>query len=273
MRDKIEIKDKTTPHDTLKVSPFRKHIRKTSPHKHNSYFEIIYLTTGEGTHTIDLKKIALKPNIIFTVRQEQIHYWDIKTEPSGFVLIIKKQFVDNCSDKTIKLLISQLSSFSCLYSNDKLIEPLFDILTSECQLNKSKNSPVIEGLLKALLGKLLECTPFDENIKINSENYFERFKELLNQEKGLTNKVAHYALLLNTTPQNLNAICRKEAKQSASKIISDHIISEAKRLLIYTDLTVSEISHQLDFKDNSHFTKYFKKQTFSTPISFRKSSL
>lgn len=273
MRDKIEIKDKTTPQDSLKVSPFRKHIRKTSPHKHNSYFEIIYLTAGEGTHTIDLKKFDLKPNIIFTIRQEQIHYWDIKTEPSGFVLIIKKQFIDNCTDKSIKLLISQLSSYPCLYINDKLIESLFENLTHECQLIKGKNSPVIEGLLKALLGKLVECSSFDKKIKINPENYFQRFKDLLNKEKGLTNNVAHYALLLNTTPQNLNAICRKEANQSASKIISDHIISEAKRLLIYTDLTVSEISHQLDFKDNSHFIKYFKKQTLCTPNSFRKSSL
>jgi len=95
---------------------------------------------------------------------------------------------------------------------------------------------------------------------------------LLSNENELTNKVSHYAKLLNTTPQNLNAICRKESGQSSAEVISNYIINEAKRLLLYTDLTVSEIAGKLDFKDNSHFTKYFKRNVGDTPIAFRKAN-
>jgi AraC-like DNA-binding protein len=268
MKTELEIKDKTRQTEGLKVAPFRAHIRKTSPHKHNNYFEIIYLTKGKGSHTIDTKEYEIKTPVIFTIRKEQIHFWDIKTEPEGFVLIIKKTFIENCLDKDIKRLISELSAQTCLFPKENAAIDIFKILLHEYQEKKTANRSIIDGLLKALLAKLLESvTP---NISKNSKStIFQKFIDLLSKESELTNKVNHYARLLSTTPQNLNAICRKETEQSATEILSEHIINEAKRLLLYTDFTVSEIAHKLDFKDNSHFSKYFKRHVELTPIGFR----
>jgi AraC family transcriptional activator of pobA len=269
MNSNIKIKDKTKEHTSIKIDTFRKDVRKTSPHKHNSYFEIIYLTKGKGSHTIDTKEYEIKPPVIFTVRKEQVHFWDIQSEPEGFVLIIKKSFIDGCLDKEIKRLISELSSQTCLFPKDNSVTDIFKILLKEHHENKSSNSPVIDGLLKALLAKFLESAAINPT-KIIKNTVFEKFIDLLNRENKLTNKVNYYADLLSITPQNLNAVCRKEKEQSASKILSEYIINEAKRLLLYTDFTVSEISSKLDFKDNSHFSKYFKRHAENTPLGFRK---
>lgn len=67
MKAELEIKDKTRQTEGLKIAPFRQRIRKISPHKHNSYFEIIYLTKGKGSHTIDTKEFEIKPPVIFTI--------------------------------------------------------------------------------------------------------------------------------------------------------------------------------------------------------------
>ncbi|MFE8424409.1 MULTISPECIES: AraC family transcriptional regulator [Tenacibaculum] len=268
MKAELEIKDKTRQTEGLKIAPFRRHIIKTSPHKHNSYFEIIYLTKGKGSHTIDTKEYEIKPPVIFTIRKEQVHFWDIKTEPKGFVLIIKKSFIDNCLDKDIKRLISELSAQTCLFPKDNIAIDIFNILLNEHQENKKLNQPIIDGLLKALLAKFLEsATP--KTFKNGNSTIFQKFTALLSKEDGLKNKVNHYAKLLNTTAQNLNATCRKETGKSSAEILSEHIINEAKRLLLYTDITVSEIAHRLDFKDNSHFSKYFKRHVDQTPVGFR----
>ena len=272
MKAELEIKDKTRQNEGIKIAPFRQHIRKTSPHKHNNYFEIIYLTKGQGSHTIDAKEYEIKTPAIFTIRKEQVHYWNIITEPEGFVLIIKKSFIENCLDKDIKLFISTLSAQTCLYPKDNVAVDIFELLLNENQERKTPNRPIIDGLLKALLAKLLEsATP--NFYKNGNSTVFQKFIDLLSKENELTNKVNHYARLLNTTPQNLNAICRKEKGQSATKILSEHIISEAKRLLLYTDFSVSEIAHRLDFKDNSHFSKYFKRHVENTPIGFRNDNI
>ena len=269
MKKALEIKDKTKKAEGIKIALFRKDIRKTSPHKHNNYFEIIFLTEGTGTHTIDTNEYEIKPSQILTIRKEQVHFWDIKTEPKGFVLIIKKSFIENCLDRDIKRLISELSAQTCLFLKDAAVAEIFTILLREYQAEKNTNRPIIDGLLKALLAKILETAPSSIS-KNTTSTIFQKFIEVLNQENKLTNKVSHYASLLNITPQNLNAICRKETQQSASELLSEYIINEAKRLLLYTDFTVSEIPDKLDFIDNSHFSKYFKRHVGNTPIAFRK---
>jgi len=267
---KLQIKTKIESEKSIKVSPFRKEIRKTTPHKHNSYLEIIYLSAGKGYHGIDSKKYLVKPPVVFCVRKEQVHHWDLTKEGDGYVFILKKSFLDKSIDGGLKTLLEKLSGFSCMQLKEhKAIDNLFGMLVEECKDETSASFEVIEGLLKSLMAKIVQVAKPQEQKKVANTNLYHSFKDLLNNNQSVKNNVAFYARLLNTTPQNLNAACRKAVDQSASEILAEFIISEAKRLLIYTSNTVSEISVALDFKDNSHFVKYFKRYSGHTPQTFR----
>ena len=264
MTSKINIKDKSETGKLIKVAPFRQEIRKTEPHKHNNYFEIIYLSKGKGTHSIDYNTFQIQTPILFFVRKEQVHHWDITNIPKGFVIIIKKEFVEKSFDNELKILLSKLSGLITLQPKEhETIELILDLL------NKEDNLIVIEGLLKALFAKIFENAKTQTGKTKITSNIFQSFKDLLSKTDALQNNVSYYAKQLNTTPQNLNTICRKNANQSASNILAEYIISEAKRLLHYTDNTVSEIAFLLGFTDSSHFVKYFKRHTTKTPQSFR----
>jgi transcriptional regulator GlxA family with amidase domain len=106
------------------------------------------------------------------------------------------------------------------------------------------------------------------NKEIKSDLY-QSFIQLLNNATVVKHSVQHYAEKLNTSPQNLNAACRKAINQSATEVLAGFIISEAKRLLLYTSNTISEIAFKLEFIDASHFIKYFKRATNQTPQGFR----
>ena len=93
LTSKINIKDKSETGRFIKVAPFIQEIRKTEPHKHNNYFEIIYLSKGKGTHSVDHNSFLIKPPTIFFVRKERVHHWDITTVPKGFVIIIRKNLL------------------------------------------------------------------------------------------------------------------------------------------------------------------------------------
>lgn len=274
MSKELEIKDKSDSGQFIKIAPFRKEVRKTNPHKHNNYFEIIYLTKGKGKHFIDNIAYRIEPPMIYFVRREQVHHWELQTVPAGYVLILKKAFMDKSLDSDLKVIFEKLSNISNLRIKDtKTIDLIFQLLFSENGNITNQNLSITEGLLKALLAKILQdAVPVNPVIKPNqrSAGIFQSFKELLIITKDIRNSVAYYADLLNTTPQNLNAICRKTINQSASAILAGYIISEAKRLILYTDKTIAEISQLLHFKDPSHFVKYFKKFTGTTPQSIRK---
>lgn len=264
MNSKIHINDKSETGKLIKIAPFRQDVRKTKPHRHNNYFEIVYLSEGNGTHQIDYNTFQIKPPVIFFIRKEQVHHWDIATVPKGFVIILKKGLVEKSYDNELKTLLSKLSRYNSLQlSEHKTIEQVFELLTKE------NNFTIIEGLLKALFAKILETAkPLTSKTTITN-NTFQSFRELLSNPDTLKNSIAHYAKQLNTTPQNLNAICRKTTHQSAAEILAEYIIGEAKRLLHYTDNTVAEIAFSLGYNDSSHFIKYFKRHTGQTPQAFR----
>jgi AraC family transcriptional activator of pobA len=75
---------------------------------------------------------------------------------------------------------------------------------------------------------------------------------------------------LYITPNHLNALCKEYLGMQAGEVIRNRILLEAKRLLVSQDITISEISDELSFNDNSYFTKFFKKLVGMTPEEFRK---
>jgi len=273
MPDQLLIKNKIEIEKSIKIAPFKKHIRKTHPHKHNSYFEIVYLTKGSGYHVIDTRQFEICPPVLYFIRKEQVHYWELDAEPEGFVVIVKKAFLTNSLDQELKSLFSKISLYNSLTIQDNsMLSTIFELLTEENERTEQNNSPVIEGLLKVLLAKIMEKAVPVMNSKVVRPDLYHSFVDLLSVEQAKKHGIQHYALKLNTTPQNLNTICRKSVNLSASKVLEEFIINEAKRLLLYTNNNISEVAFNLDFVDVSHFVKYFKRATGQTPLAFRVSS-
>lgn len=272
MNESVEVKSKIAAHRDVKVTHFKTEIRKTQPHKHNSYFEMIYLSKGRGVHVIDNVSYDITPPVMYFVRREQVHYWEMTAKPKGYVVIIKKSFIEKSLDNALKAMFSQLSRLNCIKIEDaSSIESILELLTLENDVRSEENFALTEGLLKALMAKILCLTKPSTNLYISQTDLYHKFIGLLSSDVALKNKVSAYADLLNTSPQNLNVACRKHTNQSASEVLEEFIISEAKRLLIYTPVTVAEMTYTLGFSDPSHFIKYFKKAVGQTPKQFRQS--
>ncbi|NLR89700.1 MULTISPECIES: helix-turn-helix transcriptional regulator [Flammeovirga] len=268
----ITTKDKIENAKDIKIEAFRANIRKTNPHKHNKYVEIVYLYEGSGSHTIDYDTFEINQPTLFFIQKEQMHHWDILSEPKGFVIIMKKSFLENSTDQQLIQLIGEMSHHPCVYLKDiDQVNTIFQLLVDNLKDRYDTQQTVIEGLLKALFAKFLhDTTPSTGNTHQYSESFIQ-LKDLLESSEQIINSVNHYADLLHTTPQNLNAICKTAIGVSASKFIGEYIIKEAKRMLLYTNQTVSEIAFDLNFKDSSHFIRYFKRKTEMTPSNFRTS--
>jgi len=78
-----------------------------------------------------------------------------------------------------------------------------------------------------------------------------------------------YADRLAIHVNHLNKVLKEVTGNTTTQIISKRILEEAKILLKQTTWTVAEIAYTLGFDDVAHFSNYFKKQTFLTPVSFR----
>lgn len=270
----LPLKEKIGGAKTIKVAPFRKHVRKTTPHKHGSYLELIYLSEGSGVHTIDSVEYTIETPLLHVVRQEQVHSWELESEPDGYVVLIKKAFFDNSIDYELKSLFARISRQSASRISDyPKVRAILQLLVEESADQNEICLPVQEGLLKALLAKTIQVwLSVITSPRLEIQGVHQSFLELVEYNNGLKKSVSYYAALLNTSPQSLNAICQRSLNKTATQIVSESVIAESKRLLLYTSSTVSEIAFLLEFADASHFTKYFKKIVGTTPQLFRSGS-
>jgi AraC-like DNA-binding protein len=145
-------------------------------------------------------------------------------------------------------------------------------MENEYKKPSSNSIELIQGYLKVALIKLLRNKEIGES-KVSgvSDSTYGRFMHVVQNYHPISNvRVSDVASNLNVSPQHLNSVLKKTTGKSASELINEQVIMEAKRYLLHTDKTVSEIAFELSFADPSHFVKHFRKSTGQTPQAFRK---
>lgn len=260
----IEVKDKFNSPKLLKVAPFDNRKVKTTAHRHNGYLELVLLTNTSGIHCKDDQQWAVKAPCVLVIQKDDTHYWELAPPVEGYVLLLKKDFVTTSLDAALALLVQQVSAVDIIYlSESEALSSLFALLCHD------ESFAFQEAVLKAILTKILESKHYSTNKDTATLTTFQKLISLLQADLNFVNSVSYYANLLHTSPQNLNAICKKYGEVSASQLIATHIIKEAKRLLLYTDNTVAEVGFKVGFSDKSNFSKFFKRQVGITPSEFR----
>ena len=107
---------------------------------------------------------------------------------------------------------------------------------------------------------------------VHGNALFTRFVKLVSRDFLTRRKVADYAALLHVSSDHLNRTIKSQSKKTAHELINEMILVEAKAHLLRTELSIAEISYQLEFTDPSHFNKFFKKLTGCTPLQYRAKS-
>jgi AraC-like DNA-binding protein len=144
------------------------------------------------------------------------------------------------------------------------------ISTEQKRLDKSKT--ITQALLHILLEQVQRCINTETEMSVSRKYMviYKRFKNLLDKYFSENKTTSFYAEQLSITQHHLNLVARTVTGKTAGEVIRARSILEAKRLLTFTDSSVSEIATQLSYFDSSYFAKLFKAETNTTPIAFKK---
>ena len=231
------------------------------PHKYD-FYSIIWYLDGHGFKEVDLNEYLIFPNRLFLASPEQIHSRACYADAKGYVLIFDKviaaqtgidfsmPYVDVCASNVplLKLVIENLIN--------KELETNF-----ETETNFEIDLQYLYSLIKNE----------DNNVSFNQKEIntiFKEFKELVLTNNTKITSVSQYADTLNVLPASLNEICQNFAGCSAKQFMLTLKMVEAKRLLVYSDLNISDIAYQLGFEEASYFARIFKKKTSLSPSAF-----
>ena len=266
------------------VNSFSNHIslNKTlisRPHKHNFYLCVIF-TEGTGTHEIDFNSYKIKPGNVFFLRPGQTHFWKFDTKPEGFIFFHSQEFYE------LHFLEHKLNEFPFYYSfqNSPLLElsikkatisnKIFEEIYNEyLHINPFKKIKIISLINIIYIDFSRKYTRNVEQKKHFSANYLnilENIEILINENFKKEKLPKFYANRLNITTKHLNRVIKETINKTTSELISERIILEAKRLIVHSNESLTNISNSLEFSEYSYFSKIFKLKTGSTPINFRK---
>jgi len=96
----------------------------------------------------------------------------------------------------------------------------------------------------------------------------QQYKEALTEHIFDYRTVQEFANLLHVTPNHLNKCIKKTLNRTAQTLLNDMLVLEAKSLLKYSDLTISQIADSLYRSSPSNFSRFFKNQTGMSPSDY-----
>ena len=92
---------------------------------------------------------------------------------------------------------------------------------------------------------------------------------LVEESDGRIRKVDEFATRLNITPKYLSTILKEVMNRRPSTYIQLYTLKAIEYRLRFTDMTMQEISNDLNFPNPSFFGKYCKEHLGMTPLGYR----
>ncbi|MDR8392570.1 AraC family transcriptional regulator [Aliifodinibius sp. S!AR15-10] len=245
-----------------------------------SFYQLIFITSGEGEHEIDFQRLTYKPGTLIPAAVHQVQKFYPDPNTTGYMLLFTPHFLLD-ELKSVPL-YSELLIFSSLISpvtiNGSPSESsvLSDIVYRIHQDYTIQSDVIEEEILRSELKILLLKAEQIKRRQSSIENNV-AFALLSDFRKEIENHIEERPSVqtccrrMGVSEKRLNSELKEYTGKTAKEIIDERITLEIKRLLSYTDKYVKEIAYHLGFNDPSNLTTFFKKHTDSTPKEFRES--
>ncbi len=263
----------------VEVFDANRHFEVSYPHKHD-FYEVLFLTQGSGYHIIDSNKYKIEPPCIFFMSPGQAHKLELSSDIGGYLFLFTEEFY--LLNRVNKNKLLELPFFYSVEQNNppllladssdaEFLKALFARGCHEENLEDDVSEEVIRALLDVLLQTCNKLYPLEFGLqKTRGHLLVKNLLQLIEENFQKNIAISEYANMLSITPNHLTQMVKHVTGTTSSKLLQNKVIIETKRLLIHSEMTVTEIADYMNFSDQSYFTKFFKKACGITPLQYRK---
>lgn len=259
--------------DVLHVETIRSrsalHDWQLKAHRHARLHQVLFLTSGAGEVEIDGERHAIPAASFVNVPRGVVHGYDFAPETSGWVVTLTSDLLDHCllEGEGVRAPLERAMVHPLPPEMAELAEHLFGEYHRQ-SFARAQILRSLAGALTALVARTIHTA--DSADQARAENpLFKRFEEMIERDFRKRRPLADYARELAISPTHLNRISHQSTGQAASQLINERMLREARRMLIYTNLTAAQIAYDLGFSDPAHFSRVFAKGTGVPPKLFR----
>ncbi|HKO82221.1 MAG TPA: helix-turn-helix domain-containing protein [Chitinophagaceae bacterium] len=243
-------------------------------------FNLVYILL-DGVHDVHLGADYrwLKPNDLVIVPENFLYASSNIRNCVGYCMHFKTEFVQPLLKSPLSKEFSYFDPeaehiINVTAEESELIQQSFRDIIAEYERFSHEKDFVLRNYIHILLLRIREI--YRPHVKKMNESVTRsgrianEFKHLVEKNFIAMREVQQYAALLHVTPKHLADVVKLNTGKSPRDCINDMLLLEAKVLLGSTDKTVTQISQELNFEDQSHFSHFIKQRTGCSPLELRK---
>jgi AraC family transcriptional regulator, transcriptional activator of pobA len=249
-------------------------------HRHRNLFQILLIEKGGGEMSFETATVPFKAPAAILVPATTAHGFRFDPDVTdGWVVSFTEDVADALGDQSGEALarlkavaVDPLVPLSSAAEMTRLSALCAD-LDEEASLAREGHRIAMRGLLALIAIEVVRLgvsrarsgtvtlQPADARV--------DELRRLIDEHFRKERLISFYAEKLAMTADRLNDHVKRATGVTAGHLIRQRVLTEAKRQLVFTNQAIHEIAYDLAFSDPSHFTRFFRKQTGTTPQAFR----
>ncbi|WP_288436079.1 helix-turn-helix domain-containing protein [uncultured Chryseobacterium sp.] len=242
----------------------------------DSHYIFTCMESGHVRMMVDFKTVESRDSTIFCVLPGQVHQGILMKEVCGWFVAVKAELVPDIIRSFFDESLGEILPLSLSKKLIKKISTTADMLhasyTNE-MLSTKEGFLVVQSLLNAFLGMF--ALTYSQNTispasgESRALQLSRAFRILVRKNFKTMKSPSEYAEVLHITRGYLTETVREVTGKPAQHWIHQEILIEAKRLLVFTNLSVKEVAYELGYSDHTYFSRLFSKLEELSPSEFR----
>lgn len=255
----------------------RFHNWKIRPHMHRNLHQLLLVHRGRGEARTDSTVSEFRPPAVIIVPAGTVHAFDFEPDTQGFVASVDVDLLEELAtrDRGIRAVFDaavtlQLSA-AAIRATD--LRHGFQMFAREFNRFAPGRAAALPGLLVVILANVLRLShTFGKAADTATGRHqllIAQFRELIENRFRSNVTLVEYAKALSVSESCLRTACLHVTQQSPMRLVHARQLLEAKRQLLYTNMSISEIAYALGFEDSAYFTRFFTQRAGVSPRGFR----
>lgn len=248
-------------------------------HSHKYLQQVIFVSSGQCSCTIETNSFNLQGPVIILPPPDVAHGFHFSQDSEGVVISFTDDVVRGKTGLRSglhgRLMAAQRQMFVEIEEVRvaRRLKRIAGDLVGEIALRRDGYEIAMRSQLAIIVVEISRLISEGRTDSVEHPNYvdekIEQLRQLIEENFHETRHLTDYANWLSMTPDRLNEHCKRITGKTAGSMVRQRLLIEAKRQLVYSDLSVSEIAYDLNFSDPSYFSRFFRKSTGQTPQQFR----
>lgn len=246
-------------------------------HAHAELSQIFFIDSGGGLMLVEDRAVQFAAPSLLLVPATVVHGFQWRAESRGSVITMASSYLAELTRRDGGLAgLFRTPSVAPLADLDaEAMEGRIGDLVRELGWAAPGHRAAVDSALLSILVTALRrvCDGSPGQEAAHGYNAIvARLRERVEQRFRLREPVASYAAALGVSVTALRLACARVAGMPPAMMLDQRALLEARRALLYSNLSVAEIGYAIGFADPAYFSRFFARHTGQSPRQYREES-